>query len=387
MDLHQRYPAISDLKARARARIPHFVWEFLDSATGTEATQRRNRQKLDEILFYPSILHGEIGADLSARLFGREYPLPFGIAPVGMSGLVWPDAERILARAAARAGIPYVLSTVAAQPPEALAPVIRSDGAIRPDGWFQLYPPRDPEIRADLLHRARDAGFGVLVLTVDLPTASRRERQVRAGLTQPPRLTPGLLAQVLARPAWALGMAVHVAQQGRPRLRTLEKYADSRESRSSTDHIGYRLRVSPDWDYLRAVRKAWDGPMIVKGVLRADDARRMKQEGVAAVWVSNHAGRQFDAAPASIEVLPEIRAATDLPIIFDSGIESGLDICRAIALGADFVMLGRAWHYALGALGADGPAHLVEILARDLRANMGQMGVGRLSELADRLIR
>ncbi|PPB81115.1 L-lactate dehydrogenase (cytochrome) [Albidovulum inexpectatum] len=381
MDLHQRYPAISDLKSRARERIPHFVWEFLDSATGTEATQKRNRRKLDEILFYPSVLHGEIETDLSARLLGREYPLPFGIAPVGMSGLVWPDAERILARAAARAGIPYVLSTVAAQPPEALAP------AIGPDGWFQLYPPRDPEIRADLLRRAREAGFAALVFTVDLPAASRRERQVRAGLTQPPRLTPGLLAQVLARPAWALGMTAHVAREGRPRLRTLEKYADSCESRSSTDHIGYRLRVSPDWDYLRAVRDAWRGPLIVKGILRADDARRLEQEGVDAVWVSNHAGRQFDAAPASIKVLPEIRAATDLPILFDSGIESGLDICRALALGADFVMLGRAWHYALGALGADGPAHLVEILARDLRANMGQMGAARLSDLAHRLVR
>ena len=376
MDLHQRYPAVSDLKSRARARIPHFVWEYLDSATGTEATQRRNRTDLDRVLFRPSILHGEMTADLSTRLMGKDFPLPFGVAPVGMSGLIWPDAERRLARAAAAAGLPYCLSTVASRTPEDLAPVL---GDHR---WFQLYPPRDPEIRKDMLNRARAAGFGALILTVDVPVASRRERQTRSGLTQPPRLTPRLLAQVARRPAWALGTLKH----GMPRMRLMDGYAENKVSLSSTAHIGYLLRTSPDWDYLRALRDAWDGPLIVKGVLNADDAARLQDEGADAIWVSNHAGRQFDAAPSTIAALPALRAATTLPLILDGGIEGGLDILRALALGADFVMLGRAWHYALGALGDAGPAHLVEILARDMAANMGQLGAGRLSDLPGRLL-
>ncbi|MFZ1725259.1 MAG: alpha-hydroxy-acid oxidizing protein, partial [Albidovulum sp.] len=171
MDLHQRYPAISDLKARARRRIPHFVWEYLDSATGTEATLRRNRARLDEVLFRPSILHGEFKPDLGTTLFGHHHPLPFGVAPVGMSGLIWPDAERLLADAAGAAGLPYALSTVATQTPETVGP------SLGEHGWFQMYPPRDPTIRADMIRRAREAGFSTLILTVDVPVASRRERQ------------------------------------------------------------------------------------------------------------------------------------------------------------------------------------------------------------------
>ncbi|MCB2121064.1 MAG: alpha-hydroxy-acid oxidizing protein, partial [Rhodobacteraceae bacterium] len=349
---------------------------YLDSATGTEATQRRNRTDLDRVLFRPSILHGEMTADLSTRLMGKDFPLPFGVAPVGMSGLIWPDAERRLARAAAAAGLPYCLSTVASRTPEDLATVLGDHG------WFQLYPPRDPEIRKDMLNRARAAGFGALILTVDVPVASRRERQTRSGLTQPPRLTPRLLAQVARRPAWALGTLKH----GMPRMRLMDGYAENKVSLSSTAHIGYLLRTSPDWDYLRALRDAWDGPLIVKGVLNADDAARLQDEGADAIWVSNHAGRQFDAAPSTIAALPALRAATTLPLILDGGIEGGLDILRALALGADFVMLGRAWHYALGALGDAGPAHLVEILARDMAANMGQLGAGRLSDLPGRLL-
>jgi len=371
MDLHQRYPAISGLKARARGRIPHFVWEYLDSATGTEATLRRNRLRLDEVLFRPSILHGEFTPDLSATLFGQAFPLPFGISPVGMSGLIWPDAERLLAAAAGKAGLPYALSTVASQTPEFVAP------ALGRHGWFQMYPPRDPEIRKDMLRRAQEAGFSALILTVDVPVASRRERQTRSGLTQPPKLTPRLFAQVMRRPAWALG----TLRMGMPRMRLMDGYAENKASLSSTAHIGYLLRTSPDWDYLKALRDAWEGPLIIKGVLRPDDAARLQDEGVDAIWVSNHAGRQFDAAPATIEALPAIRAATTLPVIFDSGIEGGLDICRALALGADFVMLGRAFHYALGALGAAGPAHLIDILARDMAANMGQLGARRVADL------
>jgi L-lactate dehydrogenase (cytochrome) len=376
MSLHARYPALSDLRARARARLPRFVWEYLDSGTGEEATTARNRRMLDAVRLWPSILHGEFAPDLSTTLLGQDHALPVGMAPVGMSGLVWPDAERLLARAATALGLPYTLSTVAAARPEEVGPHL--DGR----GWFQLYPPRDEGIREDMLRRARDAGFSVLVLTVDVPVGSRRERQLRSGLTQPPRLTPRLLAQVARCPAWALGMA----RRGMPRMRLIDDYAGQTRGMQLNKHAGYLLRTSPDRDYLRWLRAAWDGPLVVKGVLRAEDARLIEAEGADAVWVSNHAGRQFDAAPATIEALPAIRAATSLPVILDGGIEGGLDILRAIALGADFVMLGRAWHYALGALGPQGPAHLADILAEDLRANMGQLGTRRPEAVRGRLI-
>lgn len=376
MDLDQRYPGLSDLRARARARLPRFVWEYLDSATGQEATQARNRLCLDRIGLMPAILNGPQEVDLSVPLFGDLLPLPFGMAPVGMSGLIWPDAEGHLARHAREAGLPYSLSTVASQSPEDLAP------HLGPHGWFQMYPPKDEGIRKDMLNRAREAGFKVLVLTVDVPVASRRERQVRSGLTQPPRLTPRLLAQVAVRPAWALGMAArHRHEGGMPHMRTLDKYtAGAASALSSTAHIGYLLRTAPDWEYLRWLRAHWEGPLVVKGVLDARDAPRLAEAGVDAIWLSNHAGRQFDAAPAPIEVLPEMRAATDLPLIFDSGIEGGLDMLRAMALGADFVMMGRAWHYALAALGPRGLDHLTAILTKDLKANMGQLGISTLAE-------
>ena len=375
MDLHARYPGLSDLRARARGRIPHFVFEYLDSGTGSEATMRRNREMLDRVRFLPGILSGPMTPDLGVKLFDTDLALPFGIAPVGMSGLIWPDAEVLLARAAARAGIPYTLSTVAAQTPEHVAP------ALGAHGWFQLYPPKDPGILRDILARAKAAGFKAVALTVDVPVASRRERQTRSGLTHPPRTTPRILWQVAKRPAWAWAMLPH----GLPRLRTIESYMDNRKSLPPTEHIGYLLRTSPDLAYVRAVRDLWDGPLMLKGVMNPADATGLEKAGVDGIWLSNHAGRQFDGAPSSIEMLPAMRKATKLPIIFDSGVEGGLDILRALALGADFVMLGRAWHYALAALGAAGPDHLADMLRRDLEANLGQMGIERLTDLPSRL--
>lgn len=373
---HTKFPAISDLKNAARRRIPHFVWEYLDSGTGLEATLQRNRAKLDEVLFQQSILHGEFVPSIQTTFLGRNYAVPFGIAPVGMSGLIWPDAEKMLARTATAEGIPYTLSTVATQTPEDVA---AHHGG---QGWFQIYPPRDAKIRADMLKRAKDAGFHTLVMTVDVPVASRRERQTRGGLQQPPRLTPRLAMQAALCPAWLNG----IRKTGMPRMKLMDSYATQTSALPSTQHVGYLLRTSPDWDYVNRLRAEWDGPLIVKGVMDARDTARLEATGIDAIWISNHAGRQFDASLSTIEVLPAIKAATNLPLIFDSGIQGGLDILRALALGADFVMLGRAFHYGLGAMGAPGAAHVVDILRQDMIANMGQIGAKTLADLPSRLI-
>jgi len=367
MDLDLRFPALSDLRKRAQRRIPHFAWEYLDSATGTESVKHLNRAALDAVRMRPSVLDGPFQPVLGTRLFGQDHSAPFGIAPIGMSGLIWPGAEAALARLGAAQRIPFGLSTVSTRLPEEIGPLAGDMG------WFQLYPPSDPGIRADLLRRARAAGFRVLVLTVDVPAPSRRERQLRADLAFPPKKTPRMFLQTALRPEWALRTLRH----GIPRLRLMEEYKRLDGNAPSTGHAGYLLRTNPDWDYVAALREGWDGPLVLKGILRPEDARRARDEGVDAVWVSNHAGRQFDAAPATVDVLPEIRAelGTDYPVIADGGVESGLDILRMMARGADFVMLGRAWHYALAALGPRGAAHLDHILREDMIANMMQLGL------------
>ena len=381
MNLDSKYPAISDLRCKAQKRIPHFAWEYLDSATGDESTLHRNRTALDGVHFVPRGLRGEITPKLAITFLDRAYSAPFGIAPVGMSGLMWPGAEKALASFAATAKIPYGMSTVATATPEDIAPHLSDMG------WFQMYPPRDETIRNDMLNRVKDAGFTTLVVTIDVPSQSRRERQIRGGLVQPPRLTPRILAQVARCPVWAIKTLLN----GKPRMKMIESYGkavmESVASLPSNNHVGYLLRTAPDHDYIKILRDAWEGHLIVKGVMCPDDAVPLEGLGVDAAWVSNHAGRQFAGSPGAIDMLPAVRAATKLPLIFDSGIEGGLDILRALALGADFVMLGRAWHYALGAIGTRGPKHMYEMLVDDLKSNMIQIAATELNELPNLLHR
>ena len=377
MDLDQSHPALSDLAARARRRLPHFVWEYLDSGTGNDGARDRTVAALDAVTLVPRVLDPPAETDLSVILMGRTHPLPFGIAPVGMSGLVWPGAEAMLARVAAGLGIPYTLSTVAAATPEAVGPEAGDQG------WFQLYPPGDADIRRDLLNRAQEAGFHTLVLTADVPIASRRERQRRARLTNPMRMSLPVIAQAAMAPAWALA----TLQAGIPRLVTLEKYANIATHRPGTAHIGYMLRTTPDWAYLAALRAEWDGKLVVKGVLNSEDAQRIIEAGADAIWISAHGGRQFEAAPAPLDALATIRAALgpEVPLIYDGGVRSGTDVLRAMAMGADFVMLGRAWHHGLAAFGEAGVAHVAHILSEGLKADMGQLGIGKLAEVRERL--
>lgn len=376
MDLDTRYPAISDLRARAKRRIPHFVFEYLDSATGVEDQHARNQAALRDIHFMPEVLHGEVIPDLSTTFMGREYPIPVGCAPVGMSGIMWPGAEKILSAACARIGIPYCMSTVATVVPETLAPHIGDQG------WFQLYPPADRDIRSDMMRRAKEAGFHTLIVTVDVPNDSRRERQRRANLRIPPKVNLAMLWSMTMHPEWTLG----TLREGIPSLKFCEDYGGDKAN-SSVHHAGHVIRGQPSWAEIDEIRAEWDGPFLVKGIQKPKDAKRLVDAGIDGVWVSNHSGRQFDGGPASIDCLPAIRdAVPDTPIVFDSGVTGGLDVMRALALGADFVMLGRAFHYAVSALGPKGPDHLVHILREDMHANMNQIAAKDLSQLKAALV-
>ncbi len=370
-------PSISDLERRAKRRLPSFAWVYLESGTGDDRARDLNREALAAVRFRPQFLKGPLEPSTTTTLFGASYDTPIGIAPVGLTGLIWPGADRYLAQTASRRNIPYVLSTVGTASPE------QAGEWAGGNGWFQLYPPRKPDIRSDLLDRARDAGLKVLVVTADVPAQSRRERQRKARLRVPPKIDARLVATAAIKPAWTRALA----KEGMPRFRALEAYVDEASMKNTAGFVGANLGGTLSWEYLDALRSQWDGPLVVKGILDPDDAASCVEHGADGVWVSNHGGRQLDGAIASIDALGAIVdvVAQRVPILFDSGIRDGLDVARALALGADFCFAGRPFMFGLGALGEHGAEHALDILHDGLITTMHQVGVEQLSELSKRL--
>jgi L-lactate dehydrogenase (cytochrome) len=368
-----KYPAIQDLEAKAQKRMPFVAWEYLQGGTGNDDLLDKNRRAFSAITFKPQFCKGILQPNIETTLFGRKYNAPFGIAPVGLTGLMWPRAEILLAKTANQYQIPFTLSTVATETPEAVAPHVGDMG------WFQLYPPKDKELRQSLLKRAKAAGFHTLLVTADVPMASRRERSRRAGLQMPPKISPQLVWQAINHPTWT----VKTLRRGLPTLRTVEEYAAYKDMKFISGFVGNRLGGSLDWEYCKILRDEWDGAVALKGVLHPEDALKAVEVGLDGVVVSNHGARQFDGAMTSIEALPDIVHAVKgkTTILLDSGVRTGLDIMRAMSLGADFVLLGRAFIYGVAALGQNGSHHVVEILMDDLKNNMAQLGIESLKEL------
>jgi L-lactate dehydrogenase (cytochrome) len=374
-DLGMSFPLIADLAARARRRIPHFAWEYLDSGTGLEQALVRNRLALDRVLVSPRFMKGDLFPDISTELFGRKWSAPFGVAPIGLTGMMWPGGEMMLARMARAAGIPYCLSSFACQGPEEVG------GIAGGNGWFQLYTMSDTDAEHDIIDRADAAGFTALVITVDVPVNSTRERQRKAGLGRRPRMSLKQMLQVAARPQWALATARH----GKPTLRTVERYFPG----ASMNEIGRLLDQMKlgmtGMEAIERIRKRWQKPLIIKGIMDVEDAYACISAGADAIVVSNHGARQFDAVPAAIDVLPDIAAAVGgkIPVLFDSGVRTGLDILRALALGADFVLIGRPFIYGTCAHGEAGAALVATILKDDLVNNMIQTGAQQIAQLRE----
>lgn len=367
------------MRAAARRRLPRFVFDFVDGGAHGENALARNRHALDAIRLVPRILAGNEHRSTRTTLFGRGIAAPFGIAPIGMANLVRPGTDMALARAAAAAAIPYALSTAGTTAMEDIA-------RAAPESWFQLYVGRNADIVDDLIRRADDAGFPALIVTADVPTPGKRVRDLVNGFALPLKPTLRLGLDLIRHPAWAL----RIAAGGAPRFANLERYSPAGASTQSLAQLmAAQSSARLDWSLLARIRERWPRKLILKGVMRADDALRATALGIDAIAISNHGGRQLDAAPAPIEVLPAIRAAVgaDMPLILDGGVRTGEDIARALVLGADLVLLGRPFLYSIAALGLEsGPAVLIALLTDEFDRAMGQLGAAMPAQLDQNLL-
>lgn len=372
--------ALDDFEALARRHLPRPIFGYISGAAETNASLKANRRCFDDYAFKPRVL-----ADVSRRsqqvtLFGKTYASPFGIAPMGLSALSAYRGDVVQARAAQQANVPMVLSGSSLIPLEEVI-------SAAPDTWFQAYLPGDIRRIDALLDRVARAGYRTLVITVDIPVAGNRENNVRSGFSTPLRPSLRLAWEGLSHPRWLLGtFARTLLRHGMPHFENsfAERGAPILSSRvlrdfSDRDHL--------TWGHLAHIRQRWQGALVVKGILRADDAVLAREHGVDGIVVSNHAGRQLDGAAAPLRVLPEIiAAAQQMPVMMDSGIRRGSDVLKALALGARMVFVGRPFNYAAAVAGQAGVAHAIALLRAEVDRNLAMLGINSCDELSPELL-
>ncbi|NJN84837.1 MAG: alpha-hydroxy-acid oxidizing protein [Caldilineaceae bacterium] len=380
MNIDKKYSCVSHMEETAMRRIPGFARDYLVNGLGNGVSVKKNRDSLMDVELMPRYLSEADRPNLRCKLLGREYNAPFGVAPLGLSGLVWPNSERILAAAAKAHNIPYTLSTVATISLE------ESYQIAGENSWFQLYTPQEPAVRKDMLRRCQETGYDTVLVTVDVPFKTRRDHDIRNGLSVPPKFNLQTLWQMVTHPTWSIGML----RTGVPQFANVKPYQDAAKSNNvsrsimeSTRFIEERMGIHITAQLFQELRDLWPGKLLVKGVLDCEDAKQYMALGADGLVVSNHGGRQLDAAPSAVAVLPKVRAAVgpDVPIIADGGVRSGLDIARMLALGADFVLMGRPFLFAVAALDRAGGDHVMNVLKAELQATMGQIGCPALEEL------
>src|SRR5215472_3630007 len=373
--LRQRFPTIDDLRRRARARVPRFGFDFVDGGANEEYCVARNVSAFQAIELLPHYcIDGKVTTD--TELFGRKYAAPIGVAPMGSAGLMWPGAEKLFAAEAQRRRIPYVLATPGNASIEEIA-------AIAPDVfWFQLYrfPHDDHAITFDLVRRADEAGAQVLVPTVDSAGKSKRPRDIRNGVRVPFPINLWTTYQVLTSPAWTMALL----RNGMPITANLATYAEKATQVATARAMQLRSGGSHTWDELARLRERWKRAFVIKGILHPHDAERAVALGADGIIVSNHGGRHFDGAPATIDILPAIVSAVGsrTTVMIDSGIRGGLDVVRALALGARFCFTGRCFAYGLGALGPAGAAHVIDLFFDEIKTELLHVGARSVAEAA-----
>ena len=380
MTFNTKYPAIDDLRNRARRKIPKFAFEYLDGGCNEDVNLHRNTSEIRDVQLTPQYLTSFKKASLRTELFGHIYDAPFGVAPVGLQGLMWPNAAEILAKAAMEHNLPFILSTVTTMSIERAAKITEGRA------WFQLYHPAEDKIRDNILKRAADVGYPVLVLLSDVPTFGFRPRDIRNGLAMPPKMSLANMIQILGRPQWAL----NTLRYGQPSFETLKPYIPKGLDMAQlgalmNETFSGRLneeRIAP-------IRDKWQGKIVLKGVASEEDATKAVRLGLDGIIVSNHGGRQLDAGQSAIAPLKVIsqKYGKQIKVMMDSGIRSGPDIARTLASGAEFTFLGRTFMYSVAALGRNGGEHAMSLLKTQLQQVMEQIGCHKTQNFSDFLVK
>ena len=381
-DYNRQYPSVADLRKKAKQRIPKFAFDYLDGGCNEELNLVRNENDFDNILLKPQYLRVGEEIDMSVELFGRRYSAPFGVSPIGLQGLMWPNTPEILAKAAAKHDIPYTLSTVSTSSIERIAEV--SEGK----AWFQLYHPTEDRLRDDILNRLKTVECPVLVVLVDVPSFGLRYREIKSGLSMPPKMNITNILQTLIRPTWGIQTLKH----GIPSFATLKPYMEKGLDMTQLGQFMNRTFTGKvNMEKVKAIRDIWKGPLVLKGIATAEDMEASIQLGVDGVIVSNHGGRQIDAGESSIVSLMKLASnpsyKSKLKIMMDGGIRSGVDLARAHAVGSEFNFMGRPFMYGVGALGEEGGEHTINMFKAHLYQVMQQLTVDNIHQLQDRLIK
>ena len=364
--------SVDDARNLARKRMPRMMFDFVDGASGDEKLCENNSKALDQIRLQPRVLRNVEKRKINKSFLGSEYDQPFGFAPMGMCNLTWPGADVMLAQESVNNNVPMCVSMASSTSLEKMYDLSKGNC------WLQLYNFQDEEFLMELLERGHQKGYKVAILTVDVPIQFRRAKDNKNGFTVPFNLGPKQFFDFATHPLWSISTLLY----GIPKPMNYEtSKRDNKFNRSES-------RGSTDWNTLKRVREKWKGKLIIKGVMSPEDAIKIKEEGADAIQVSNHGGRQLDSATASIEVLPLIRNSLgkDFPIIFDSGIRGGSDIVRALALGADFTMVGRPLMYGIGADGAKGLKRIVDIIKEEVSTALGLVGLNDIKDISSDII-
>ena len=369
----QKIFSIKDARDLSRKRLPKLVFDFIDGASGDEKLAEINSIALDQIRLEPKVLRNVEKRSLKKKVLNYEFDFPFGFAPMGMTNLSWPKADSMLAAESARNNIPTCVSMASTTTLEKMYEL--SEG----HSWMQLYIFQDENFVMELLDRAKNTGYEVAILTVDVPVLSRRTIDDKNGFAYPFKIGPKQFFDFATHPTWSLSTLLSGIPK--PMNYVTSKSGDGifkrKESRGTTD-----------WDTLKRVRDKWKGKLVIKGVMSPDDAIKIKEAGADAIQVSNHGGRQLDSATAAINMLPLIRKSvgSDFPLIFDSGIRSGSDIVRALAFGADYTMIGRPVMYAMGADGKKGLRRIVEIIKEEVSTTLGLVGLNDINDVTSKIV-
>ena len=368
---------LEDMRQLARRKLPRLAFDFIEGGVDDELCLKRNRDAFEKHRLLPRYLRDVSKRDQSVVLFGRTYASPIGISPTGLAGLWRPGADLMQAAAARDANVPFLLSSASNN---SLEDVMR----VAPEHvWFQMYCTSDERINADLVQRAIKAKVGVLVISVDVPVTSNRERNRRNGFSRPLRLSPGAVLNALKHPAWVLRYLR--AGGGIPLMSNWKPYAPAGANAGEVADLFGTLTPAPmvNWEHMRRIRSMWQGPMVIKGLMHPDDAREAARIGVNGLVVSNHGGRQLDAAPSPLEVLPAIRAAVgkQLELLLDSGVRRGSDVVIARCLGARATIFGRPSLYAVAAAGQPGVARVLQIMRSEIDMVLAQIGCRSFEDL------